>query len=398
MAGENKKANLGALMKTPKTRNMVLVTGGVLGIAIIYALMTLNGSKQGAPSQAQVGAPPTDMRSVPGAPVSQAYLEMQKIDNARKAEAAIQSGGSAMPVLLEGGQTLAPTESAPAPKPVAGAPLQPVVAATYSPPPPPRFNPAATDAMRANMTEQVRLLFDRWTLKPSQPQYDLTQKNPAAGGVYPVASQVTGISPATQAPSGGTTPAPLVTAGTLWYGVLRTAVNSDEPGPVLARVVQGPLSGAVLVGTVKRFQAEGNSGPAERVALHFTRMTLPGPSAPSLTVDAYAVDPDSARTALATGVDHHYLGRMASLLSGSFLTVLGKSWSAANQTYTATATGVVATPNNTSMQALGKQKAGDTLGEIGGKIAKGFDRVPTVHVEGNTGLGLLFVSDVADKS
>lgn len=113
----------------------------------------------------------------------------------------------------------------------------------------------------------------------------------------------------------------LIKAGTILYASLDTAVNSDEPGPVMGTIVQGDYKGAKIVGALQSAQSTDNR--PEKIILSFTTLSpLDAPA--SLSISAVAVDPDSARTALASDVDHHYLLRYGTLLASSFATGYAK--------------------------------------------------------------------------
>ncbi|HRE32919.1 MAG TPA: hypothetical protein PLD88_13150, partial [Candidatus Berkiella sp.] len=61
----------------------------------------------------------------------------------------------------------------------------------------------------------------------------------------------------------------VIKAGTVLYGVLDTAVNSDEKGPVLATIVSGKYQGGRLVG------AFTHQDQQETVIIQFSTMSLP---------------------------------------------------------------------------------------------------------------------------
>lgn len=52
------------------------------------------------------------------------------------------------------------------------------------------------------------------------------------------------------------------------YAVLTTDVNSDEPGPVLAKIVSGTFQGGTLIGSL--------SNQGEKVLLTFNTLSMPG--------------------------------------------------------------------------------------------------------------------------
>lgn len=172
-------------------------------------------------------------------------------------------------------------------------------------------------------------------------------------------------------------------AGDVMYAVLTTEVDTDIPGPIMASVVSGKLKGAKLVGTFAQ------TGEAAQIS--FTSISLPRLSKSS-GIQAIAVDTDTAKTALASEVDHHYLVRYGSLFASSFL----KGFSSA-----ITNEGSTVTNGDTTVQTISKKSTRERtmigLGEVGNEYAKSmsanFERPITVKVKKGTGFGLLFVAD-----
>ncbi len=187
----------------------------------------------------------------------------------------------------------------------------------------------------------------------------------------------------------------LIKAGTILYASLDTAVNSDEPGPIMCTIVQGDFKGAKVIGALQPAQSADNR--PEKVILSFTTMS-PLNTDKSLKIKAVAVDPDSARTALASDVDHHYLLRYGTLLASSFATGYAKVISSQGSSSTSnTASGVT----TTNMPALnGQQQIYAALGQVGqnmGTATSSYFNTPnTITVDQGTGFGLLVLDDVSE--
>ena len=112
--------------------------------------------------------------------------------------------------------------------------------------------------------------------------------------------------------SGPTTP-PMIKAGTIYFAVLDTGVDSDFPDtPVMATIVQGPFKGAKLLGKLTLVPGK------DRISLNFTLMDKED-WLETKPINAFAIDPDTARTAIASDVNHHYLTRYGALFGASFL-------------------------------------------------------------------------------
>ncbi|MFY7697388.1 MAG: type IVB secretion system protein DotG/IcmE [Legionella sp.] len=185
---------------------------------------------------------------------------------------------------------------------------------------------------------------------------------------------------------------PFIKTGDVYFAVLDTAVNSDEPGPILATVVSGPLKGAKLIGS---FTLPSN---ANKMVISFNTVSIPGASK-STAINAYAIDPNTARTALSTSTDHHYLTRYGSLFAATFLEGFGNAFQSANTTITIGGTGTAT--NTTVSSGVGRSLLENaviglaTLGKSWGQTAQQqFTRPTTVQVNAGTGFGILFTQDL----
>jgi intracellular multiplication protein IcmE len=184
-----------------------------------------------------------------------------------------------------------------------------------------------------------------------------------------------------------------ILAGSVLFAVLDTGIDSDDPSPIMATIIQGKLKGAKLLGTFKRNN--------ETVTLSFTTLSHPRLNN-SLSIDTVAISQDTARTAVASSVDNHYLLKYGTLFASSFLSGLGTAISQSGAT--------VSTTDSSSSDSSGglwsvttqdlntEQTFAVALGNVGTKmgqqLAPMFDQlVPTVKVNSGTGMGILFMKD-----
>ena len=184
----------------------------------------------------------------------------------------------------------------------------------------------------------------------------------------------------------------IIKTGDVLFAVLDTSVNSDEPGPILATIVSGKLKGAKLIGS---FNMPTN---ADKMVISFNTMSAPG-APKTISISAYAIDPNTARTALAGRTNHHYLLRYGSLFASSFLEGFGNAFQSANTTVTIGGTGGgqnITVQNGVGRSALENAVIGlATLGKAWGQVAQQqFSTPTTVEVYSGTGLGILFTQDV----
>lgn len=186
---------------------------------------------------------------------------------------------------------------------------------------------------------------------------------------------------------------PVIHAGEVIFAVLDTSVNSDQPGPILATIVSGRFNGAKLIGS---FTKPDN---ADKMVISFNMMSVPG-AVKTTPINAYAIDPNTARTALASKVDHHYLLRYGGLFASTFLEGFGNAFQSAGTTVTIGGTGGVSTTtvsNGVGRSVLENAVIGlATVGKNWGQVAmRQVDTPVTVDVYSGTGIGILFTQDVA---
>jgi type IV secretory pathway VirB10-like protein len=194
------------------------------------------------------------------------------------------------------------------------------------------------------------------------------------------------------ADSADATGAPTIKAGTILFAVLDTAVNSDYPdSPVMATIVEGKFKGGKMLGKI--VITKGVSGQMDRVTLNFTMMNMDAwPK--SKTATAYAIDPDTARTVLASEVNYHYMQRFGALMATSFLQGYGQAATSSGGSSTQSAFGT-STQNATLSPSSKMAAAIGQMAQAVGQATKNYtERPPTVIVDSGVGLGILFMTDV----
>lgn len=184
----------------------------------------------------------------------------------------------------------------------------------------------------------------------------------------------------------------LIKTGDILFAVIDTAINSDEPGPILATIVSGKYRNAKLIGS---FTLPAN---AEKMVITFNTLSVPGANK-TTSISAYAIDANTARTALSSNTDHHYLLRYGSLFASSFLEGFGNAFQSANTTVTVggvAGAGTVTVQNGIGRSALENAVIGlATVGKDWGQVAQQqFNTPTTVQVYSGTGIGILFTQDL----
>jgi len=234
--------------------------------------------------------------------------------------------------------------------------------------------------MQSSMSTQASQLFAAW-VSPNQ-QYvagtpDLNRLGAGLGGALP------------GSPVGAK--APVVKAGTIMYAVLLTAVNSDEPGPVLAEIIQGKFKGARIMGTL--------SNQGQKVLLSFNTLTLPKLSE-SVAINTVAIDENTARTALSSDTNNHYWLRYGTLFASAFIQGYGQSFinSAPNYYFSLNPPGPGPNPQPEKNLLSPRDRIFVGLGQVGLQYSSAlrnvFNTPPTVKVFSGTPMGILFLSDL----
>jgi intracellular multiplication protein IcmE len=183
-----------------------------------------------------------------------------------------------------------------------------------------------------------------------------------------------------------------IKTGDILFAVLETSVNTDEPGPILATIVSGKLKGSKLIGS---FTLPSN---ADQMVVTFNTLSMPGADT-TMSINAYAIDPNTARTALASRVNHHYLMRYGSLFASTFLEGFSSAIQSADTTITIGGTG--GTTDTTVQNGINRSMLENALiglGEVGKAWSETAEKLmnkpTTVELFSGTGMGILFTQDV----
>ncbi|HAU1321683.1 TPA: type IVB secretion system protein DotG/IcmE [Legionella pneumophila] len=242
------------------------------------------------------------------------------------------------------------------------------------------------------LTAATQLVQD-WKQVETQVYTEGTEETKTSGGESAVPGTSTGANnqPVEQGASGAQNQA-IIKTGDIMFAVLDTSVNSDEPGPILATIVTGKLKGSKLIGS---FNLPSN---ADKMVITFNTMSIPG-AEKTISISAYAIDPNTARTALSSRTNHHYLMRYGSLFASSFLQGFGNAFQSANTTITIGGTGGgnnITVANGVGRSTLENAVIGlATVGKAWSQQAQQLFNTPTtVEVYSGTGLGILFTQDV----
>lgn len=394
-----------------------IAVGGIVLCLIVFAIMRVNSSdnntskssdsKSKADSSIQNNASSVDI--LPGTSDRKSYNDLQNKENAKNAKAALADNSSFIPPLTQNNQDnkndpfndlnlkqTKPVEPKKEEKKVIdttppAAPtsvVQPSVPAAVPTQTATEYDYDGRSAQRDLVNSQLKGYMSQWVAKKSYQERDETGQKIASGDDASSAS-ITNASATTSGSSEQSEQsqgAVLVRAGTIIPGVLITALNSDTPGPVLADIVSGKFKGARLIGTM--------NSSSEGIVIQFTKMSMKGQSK-TFSINAYAVDPNTTGTYVASNVNNHYFQRYFLGLAAAFIDGYGEAVQNQNTT---TSVGALGTVVQTQGQLNNAQISKSALGKVGQKLGQELDqdssRNPTVTVNSGVPLGILFMSDL----
>ena len=410
----NTKSNLKASFANPKSRIFLFFMMAVLCVVLVVAYTSRNRTVQDQKTDAGVAAnaslvnPGAVIDSTPGtSDTSAEYQELQKKKYQEITNQALNSSGSpvaALPSLSTGSENLS---AIPGLNQLNNT-KDPMV--DYNDKLKQQINDQqkaqldlqakqdellakqqadmANKEAQALMARQISLLARNWQVIPQQfvPGKAVVYSNTTAN------SQTASTTEAADKK-----PKIYYKAGDILFGVLLTSVNSDQPGPILARVVSGPLNGAKIIGTINpaTIPQTANAPKVSRsLILEFTLMNIPGKKI-SVPITAVAIDPQTANTGLATSVDNHYMLRYGTFFAANFLSGLGQAISSQNQAKIITSSGTADIGSNNSLDS--KQEAKIAIGKTAEAFTKTLnfiDTPPTIRIASGTALGILLQNDI----
>jgi len=302
-----------------------------------------------------------------------------------------------------------PSPAAPVPRPLHFVGRQPPVIRTvqYTPPAPspPAAAPASTMAtttvadQRAeqNYQTQINNLFSQWgthaprtdvILPPEETQPGAKQG--AGGASSGVATNTAGVKNASASVDGpGSTEARivLVPAGRGVYAHTVLAVNSDATSPVVLQADSGPIAGDRMIGEFSREN--------DRLIVRINSIVHDGQT---IGVDGVAIAPDTMEAAVASSVDEHYMTRFVLPAAAAFVQGLGQALATTSNTV-----GVLSPFGGASYvtklnlpQQMGVA-AGVAAGQIGNELNQAAPKGPTVRLDANVTVGVMFLTNVIEK-
>lgn len=389
----DKKKTLGDLWRDSPPVKIGII---VFGVLVLIFLFSVFGKKEPPPAESLVGGGST-LSAAPGTEeVSPAYVDAVIEENEARIEEAVREGTSALPTPIEPpiGRLTVPEEEETKEDPLQRwrrlqeerleRELQQAQMVTKSSAVDDvglAANSETIQAMSEAMSGQMTAILERqnkekkiMSISVTSPDYleslfEQAQAENAEDG---------------EDGSDILEPIVLIPAAEIEYAQLLIEANSDVPGPVLAQLVSGPLSGARMLGNF--------SVQEDLLTLNFTSAVKDGEV---IAINAIALDPATTLPAMATDVDHRYFKRIVLPAAAAFIEGAAQAVSESGRT-TITIAGDTTTSDtseSTDKQeiASGIEEVGQTLGEIFDEMG---DVKTLVRIRSGTPMAVLFLSPV----
>lgn len=404
---QKKSGSIGELIKTNPMAKFALIGAAILVIVVAVAMF---GGEERVTPDSLVSSTDQTFKDTPGAEVSPAMQAALEEKNAQTVEEAEKTGGSAIVTPIQPPKDLlaAPTDQTIGEDPllrwkemqeerlrVQREQQQQQQAAQEDPAKEDKFT-----AMKDSFSTQMEVILTKTpapnTLMQHVSVINMSElrksKQPAVGSgevVANIANNNSYADPQMGVVANMPAPKVIIPAGQIEYAQMMLEANSDIPGPVMAMIVSGPFSGGRLMGSFQKQE--------EYLVIQFNSLvTKKGTSVP---IQAFAVNPDTSLTGLATDVDHRYFTRIILPAAAKFVEGMG---SAIAQTTTTTSQSSSST--TTSSEDLDTtQELGKALEEATGKVGEVLDDEGSkeeilVRVRAGTPIGVLFMTPVTDQS
>jgi intracellular multiplication protein IcmE len=266
---------------------------------------------------------------------------------------------------------------------------------------PPRAIPVAAvvdPAAEAVWSRQIGELFNQWggrvprtdvVLPPSDPAGD-PPDGPAGDARAGAAASRTALPASTSPPAPAAAHAEdaaaeiLIPAGRGVYAHPILALSSDQGSPVVMQADSGPIAGDRMIGSFAR--------QGDRLVIHIGTILHDGQN---LTADGVVIAPDTMEAAVASDVDQHYLTRFIPPAAAAFVQGLGQALATTSNTATVLSPlgGASFATTLKLPQQLGVA-AGVAAGQVANTINEAAPKGPTVSLEANVSVGVMFLSNV----
>lgn len=261
--------------------------------------------------------------------------------------------------------------------------------------PPPRViqvQAVVDPKVQENYRRQIDNMFSQWGGRYPKTDVVLPPAEPVSGG----AADPDGRATATASSSSGDAASRvsarseaeatrvLIPAGRGIYAHPILALSSDQSSPVVLQADSGPIAGDRMIGTFAREQ--------DRLVIHINQIVHNGEA---ISADGVVIAPDTMEAAVASNVDEHYLTRFILPAAAAFVSGLGQALATtSNSTAVLSPFGGATTTTNLNFHQQLGVAAGVAASQVGNTLNAEAPKGPTVSLEANVAVGVMFLSNV----
>ena len=180
----------------------------------------------------------------------------------------------------------------------------------------------------------------------------------------------------------------LIPAGRGVYAHPILSLSSDEASPAVFQADSGPIAGDRMLGT---FSKESN-----RLIIHISSIVHNGEN---ISCDGVVTAPDTMEASVASQVDEHYVSRFILPAAAAFVQGLGQALATtSNSVAVLSPLGGATTSTNLNFHQQLGVAAGAAAQQIGSTLNQETPRGPTISLEANVSVGVMFLSNVTSHS
>ncbi len=394
---EEKGSKLGAAIKDNPIAKMGIIIGAIV---LIFAAIIVFGGREAVLDQSVVGTAP-DMTAPPGTQASsQEYIDAIQEVNERNVEEAEATGTSALPTPIEPpvGVLTLPEEDKDVEDPLQRwrrlqeerlqRELQQAQTIEPSALPDDSARQQQLAELAEAMSSQMQAILDSRENKISYLTISDLDELEEESDVNGNSDQAGNNTSEDEELEEEIIEEVLLPAGEIEYAQLLIEANTDAPGPVLARIMSGPLKGGRLIGS---FEAQD-----DYLTITFSTLTL---DEETLSVSAIALDPETTLPGLATEVDKRYLTRVFLPAAAAFVTGFAEAIAESGRTSVTiegeTVSEETEDADSEEEVAFGITEASEELEEILDDELNNIE--PLIRVATGTPMGILFTESVVTQ-
>jgi intracellular multiplication protein IcmE len=397
-------------------RRIIIISTVGLGVVGLGVALTLNGRSRPPASfdarMKSVDALPGGLHSTPEQDA------LADLANTTSAQTALRGGISYTPpiapsVAMRASKSVpeqpAPTVYVPPQPHFVGKPAPVYQAAVLIPPaekPVPAASPATTlpivkvaqdrnDQQQQAYEQQMRALLAQWAGRAPRTDVVLPPQNDEGVGGVAGRSDPPGVSTTSQGRATAQRTVDhaqdpgqvLIPAGRGIYAHPVLALSSDQASPAVFQADSGPIAGDRMIGSFSRQN--------DRLIIHINSIIHQGQP---ISADGVVTAPDTLEASVASDVDQHYAARFLLPAAAAFVQGLGAAIATTSNTAAVLSPfgGATTTTHLNIDQQLGVA-AGAAAANIGSTLSAAAPKGPTISLEANVAVGVMFLSDVIYK-